>query len=106
VDRAAGDARTRVPFACAAPRAVDGDTHACADGTRVRLRGVDTAERGEPGWRAARDELQRRVAAGRAVVIPHHMSRGRIVGDVLAGGHNVGRAMDAAGWSKPVGARQ
>jgi endonuclease YncB( thermonuclease family) len=89
---------------------VDGDTHACADGTRVRLRGVDTAERGELGWAAARQELQRRVAAGRVVVIPHHMSRGRIggriVGDVLAGGRNVGRAMDAAGWAKPEGARR
>jgi endonuclease YncB( thermonuclease family) len=95
-----------VPFACAAPRAVDGDTLACADGTRVRLRGVDTPERGEPGWRAARDELQRRVTAGMVVVIPHHMSRGRIVGDVLVDGRDVGRAMDAAGWSKPVGARR
>jgi endonuclease YncB( thermonuclease family) len=43
-----------VPFFCAMPRAVDGDTLACSDGTRVRLRGVDTPERGEPGWRAAR----------------------------------------------------
>jgi hypothetical protein len=91
-----------VPFACVEPRAVDGDTLACADGTRVWLRGVDMAERGEPGWVAAREELQRRVAAGRVVVIPHHMSRGRIVGDVLAGGRNVGRATDAVAWSKPV----
>jgi endonuclease YncB( thermonuclease family) len=85
---------------------VDGDTLACAGGTRVRLRGVDTAERGEAGWLAARDELRRRVAAGRVVVIPHHMSRGRIVGDVLVGGLNVGQAMDRAGWSKPIGARR
>jgi endonuclease YncB( thermonuclease family) len=92
-----------VPFARAAPRAVDGDTLACADGTRVRLRGVDTPERGEPGWIAAREELQRRVAAGRVVVIPHHHGRGRIVGDVLVGGRNVGQGMDAAGWSKPEG---
>jgi endonuclease YncB( thermonuclease family) len=95
-----------IPFACAAPRAVDGDTLACADGTRVRLRGVDTAERGEPGWRAARQELQRRVTAGLAVVIPHHMNHDRVVGTVLVGGHDVGRAMDSAGWSKPVGARR
>jgi hypothetical protein len=40
------------------------------------------------------------------VVIPHHMSHRRIVGDVLVGGENVGLAMDAAGWSKPTGARR
>jgi endonuclease YncB( thermonuclease family) len=54
-----------IPFFCAAPRAVDGDTLACASGARVRLRGVGTVERGEPGWAAARDELQRRVMGGR-----------------------------------------
>jgi hypothetical protein len=85
---------------------VVGDTLACADGTRVRRRGVDTAKRGEPGWRAACDALQRRVAAGTVVVIPHHLSHGRIVGDVLVGGANVGRAMDQAGWSKAAGARR
>lgn len=79
---------------------------ACADGTRVRLRGVDTVERGEPGWAAARLELQRRVSAGMVVVIPHHMSHGRVVGDVLVGGRDVGRAMDRAGWSKLWGARR
>lgn len=95
-----------IPFACAAPRAVDGDTLRCGDGTRVRLRGVDTVERGEPGWAAAREELQRRVSGGLVVVVPHHTSHGRVVGDVLVGGANVGVAMDSAGWSKPVGARR
>jgi endonuclease YncB( thermonuclease family) len=95
-----------IPFACAAPRAVDGDTLDCADGTRVRLRGVDTVEHGEPGWRAAREELQRRVSPGPVTVVPHHMNHGRIVGDVLVGGANVGQAMDAAGWSKLWGARR
>jgi endonuclease YncB( thermonuclease family) len=95
-----------IPFACAAPRAVDGDTFACADGTRVRLRGVDTVERGGPGWATARDELRRRVSLGPVTVVPHHMNRGRVVGDVLVGGRNVGQAMDNAGWSKPWGARR
>jgi endonuclease YncB( thermonuclease family) len=95
-----------VPFACAAPRAVDGDTLACSDGTRVRLRGVDTAERGEPGWAAAREELRRRVSPGLVIVVPHHRNRGRVVGDVLVRGANVGRAMDRAGWSKRWGARR
>jgi endonuclease YncB( thermonuclease family) len=38
-------------------RAVDGDTLACRQG-RVRLRGVDTPERGESGYRAAQQELR------------------------------------------------
>ena len=96
---------TPIPFTCAAPRALDGDTLACAGGTRVRLRGVDTVERGEPGWTAAR-RLQRRVSGGRVVVVPHHHNRGRIVGDVLVDGRNIGQAMDAAGWSKRQGARR
>jgi hypothetical protein len=40
------------------------------------------------------------------VIIPRHRSWGRIVADVLCQGEDVGRAMDAAGWSKPVGARR
>ena len=95
-----------IPFACGSPRAIDGDTLSCSDGTRVRLRGVDTPERGEPRWREARQELQRQIDRGWVNVIPHHSSRGRIVGDVYVGGRNVGRAMDQAGWSKPRGARR
>jgi hypothetical protein len=33
-------------------------------------------------------------------VLPHRPSLRRVVADVLAGGVNVGAAMDAAGWSK------
>jgi endonuclease YncB( thermonuclease family) len=95
-----------IPFSCAAPRAIDGDTLACWGGPRVRLRGVDTPERHEPGWGAARDELQRRVTPGPVTVVPHHRNRGRVVGDVWVGGRNVGRSMDRAGWSKPFGARR
>jgi endonuclease YncB( thermonuclease family) len=95
-----------IPFACAAPRVIDGDTLVCVGGPRVRLRGVDTPERHEPGWGAARDELRRRVSPGRVMVIPHHLNRGRVVGDVFVDGENVGQAMDSAGWSKPWGARR
>ena len=94
------------PFVCAAPRALDGDTLVCRGGTRVRLRGVDTPEAGEPRHREATRELQRRLRGCEVRVIPHHRSYDRIVGDVLACGENVGRAMDAAGWSKPEGARR
>ncbi len=87
-------------------RAVDGDTLACRQG-RVRLRGVDTPERGESGYRAAQQELRRRTPGGTVTVVAHHRDRyGRIVGDVYSRGQNVGRSMNADGYSKPRGARR
>jgi endonuclease YncB( thermonuclease family) len=87
-------------------RAVDGDTLACRQG-RVRLRGVDTPERGESGYRTAQQELRRRTPGGTVTVVPHHRDRhGRIVGDVYSRGQNVGRSMNADGYSKPRGARR
>ncbi|MGK7869559.1 thermonuclease family protein [Falsiroseomonas sp. E2-1-a20] len=87
-------------------RPVDGDTLACRQG-RVRLRGVDTPERGERGYRAAQRELGRRTRGGTVTVVPHHRDRyGRVVGDVYSRGGNVGRSMDAAGYSKARGARR
>lgn len=87
-------------------RPVDGDTLACQQG-RVRLHGVDTPERGESGYRAAQRELNRRTPGGSVTVVPHHRDRyGRVVGDVYGRGGNVGRSMDADGYSKPRGARR
>jgi endonuclease YncB( thermonuclease family) len=87
-------------------RAVDGDTLACRQG-RVRLRGVDTPERGESGYRAAQQELRRRIPGGTVTVVPHHRDRhGRVVGDVYARGQNVGRSMHADGYSKRRRARR
>jgi endonuclease YncB( thermonuclease family) len=87
-------------------RAVDGDTLACREG-RVRLRGVDTPERGQNGYRAAQGELGRRMGGSTVTVMPHHRDRhGRVVGDVYSRGRNLGREMDADGWSKPNGARR
>ena len=37
------------PSSRAVSRVIDGDTVQCADGRRIRLRGVDTPERGEAG---------------------------------------------------------
>lgn len=95
------------PTTLAACRAVDGDTLHC-EGIRVRLRGVDTPEAGEPRYREATRALQSMVDACRAglTLIPRHRSHDRIVGDVLCERRNIGQAMDAAGWSKPVGARR
>lgn len=90
---------------CAALRWADGDTLTVtcaeqAEPVRIRLRGVDTAERGTPDWHAARAELRRRTEAAPLIVMPHHHSGRRVVADVLSGGVNIGLAMDAAGWSK------
>jgi hypothetical protein len=71
-----------------------------AEPVRVRLRGVDTVERGDPLWRASRAELRGRTEAVRLVVLPRHANHGRVVADVLVAGVNVGAAMDAAVWFK------
>lgn len=94
---------TRWP--CVAVGWMDGDTLAArCNGhdapVSVRLRGVDTDERGEGRWEGAREELHRRTAGRPLDVLPRHRSHRRVVADVLAGGVNVGAAMDAAGWSK------
>lgn len=94
-----------VRWACVAVGWADGDTlTARCDGrpgtVAVRLRGVDSEERGEARWRPAREELRRRTAGQALAVEPHHRSRQRVVADVLVGGADVGMAMDNAGWSK------
>ena len=92
-------------WTCEALRWADGDTLTAtcaglAEPVRVRLRGVDTVERGDPRWGASRAELRARTETAPLVVEPHHMHRGRVVADVLAAGGNVGTAMHSAGWSK------
>lgn len=94
-----------VRWACFAVGWSDGDTlRARCDGQSgtvvVRLRGVDTEERGEARWWQAREELRRRTAGHALTVLPRHHSHRRVVADVVAEGGNVGAAMDAAGWSK------
>ncbi len=96
-----------IRWSCMATYTVDGDTlHARCNGqpgtVSIRLRGVDTDERGEDRWQEAREELRRRTAERILTVLPHHDSYRRAVADVLAAGVDVGAAMDAAGWSKAV----
>jgi endonuclease YncB( thermonuclease family) len=90
---------------CQAVRWADGDTFTatCAGQDRpirIRVRGVDTVERGDPRWQASREELRRRTEGLPLTVRPHHDSRDRVVADVLSRDGNVGRVMDARGWSK------
>lgn len=90
---------------CVAYRWADGDTLtvACEERTRpvrVRVRGLDTVERGEAGWRAERLELRRQTEAVPLLILPHHGSGNRVVASVLVSGADVGHRMHAAGWSK------
>lgn len=93
------------PSSCTVGRVIDGDTVQCTDGRRIRLRGVDTPERGEAGYRTATRELRRRVEGRTVTVVPHHRSHGRVVGDVEYRGRNIGREMDAQGYSREPGPR-
>jgi endonuclease YncB( thermonuclease family) len=48
-------------------RAIDGDTlemQLRGHAVRVRLLGLDTPERGQPGWAQARDDLARKLSHG------------------------------------------
>jgi endonuclease YncB( thermonuclease family) len=89
-------------WSCAAVGWADGDTlrAECGGAARpvsIRLRGVDTGERGQGRWRQARGELRRRTAGQALAVRPHHRSHRRAVADALAGDVDV--ALDADGWS-------
>ena len=92
-----------VSWVCGATDWSDGDTltavcEGLAGPVSIRVRGVDTDERGESRyWQA---ELRRRTAGHALALLPHHHGHRRVVADVLAAGVNVGAAMDAAGWSK------
>lgn len=94
-----------VRWICSATGWADGDTltamcDGMAEAVVIRVRRVDTEERGEARWWQAREELRHRTAGRVLAVLPRHRSYRRVVADVLAGGVNVGEAMDAAGWSK------
>ncbi len=94
-----------VRWTCAAIGWPDGDTlkarcEGKAEPVTIRLRGAATEERGEGRWRQAREELRRRTTNRALDVLPPHRSHRRVVADVLAGGVNLGAAMDAAGSSK------
>jgi len=93
------------PSACTVGRVIDGDTVQCTDGRRIRLRGLDTPERGEPGYRTATRALTRRIEGRTVTVVPHHQSYDRIVGDVEFRGRNIGREMSGQGYDRAPGPR-
>ena len=88
------------PLSCTVARVIDGDTVQCADGRRIRLRGVDTPERGEQNYREATRALRQRIEGRTVTVVPHHRSYGRVVGDVQYRGRNIGREMHDQCYSR------
>lgn len=93
------------PTSCTVARVIDGDTLQCTDGRRIRLRGVDTPERGEPNHAAATRALRRSVQGRTVTVTPHHRSHGRVVGDVGVGSRNIGQEMRSQGYERAPGPR-
>lgn len=97
---AAGDRpAATLAIAPGAAVAIDGDTFRWAR-ERVRLKGVDTPEEGEPGHAAARAALQAWLDRG-GILRPVARDRyGRLVGVLTVDGEDVGRALARAGYGK------
>ncbi len=59
-------------------------------GNRVRPRGYDTPEKGEPGFFSAKHKLERLILNGQVdIKNPGIIDRGRLVGDVYYNGKNL-----------------
>lgn len=95
-------------------RVIDGDTFVVMyDGepTSCRLYGIDTPERGEPGYRDARDELARLIDEGGGVVEIHFPTMrkrdnfGRLLVTATVGGVDLSTALRDHGFALAVEAR-
>lgn len=70
-------------------RAIDGDTLACGT-ERVRLRGIQAPERGEPGAAEATRRLDGKVRGQRVTLVRHGKDRfGRTRADVYVRGSRI-----------------
>lgn len=99
-------------YAVDVERVVDGDTFVGAlqfgfglsrTGQWFRLAGIDTPERGQPGFHEATRFLEERIGGRRVIVCSHHDTSGRyrrIVCDVCADGVNVNEELLAAHLAK------
>jgi endonuclease YncB( thermonuclease family) len=81
-------------------RVHDGDTF-YADGKRIRLRGIDTPELGQPRSFAAQQRLDQLLRSGTVTIEPRAIDKyGRTVGVVMVNGHDVAAILRAEGYSK------
>ncbi len=90
--------------ACEIARVVDGDTFHCADGTKVRLLGIDSPERGQgEGYAQATRGLVRYLGKHRQVQLERDIrpldQYGRTLAYVWTGDTLVNEAMVADGWA-------
>ncbi len=90
--------------ACVVDRIVDGDTFYCEEGTKVRLLGIDSPERGQgPAFGSATRALRRWLPRGRTVILEGDVRArdryGRALAWVWAGDTLINEAMVTAGWA-------
>ena len=82
-------------------RVVDGDTLRCGR-ERIRVHGVDTPEKGQPGYDAAKERLRQLTEGKRLRIERVAKDRyGRTVGKVTVDGENVGNRLKQEGYGKP-----
>lgn len=83
---------------------IDGDTIVVSGGVRVRLIGIDTPERGSPGYSESTDALSALVRGRRVVLVPGARDdidvHGRLLRYVEADGADVGLAMLRSGQAR------
>jgi len=83
-------------------RVVDGDTFRL-HGERIRILGIDTPERGEPGSGRATYRLLALLRFGNVVIVRHGKDvYCRTLADVYVDGWNVAAVLRAEGYAKPA----
>ena len=103
--RAEAGARYRLPPPHTVPpsaiRVHDGDTFSVG-AEKIRLRGIDTPERGMPlSWMATR-RLAELLLLGPVTIVPRaEDAYGRVVADVYVRGHDVALVLRREGFAKP-----
>lgn len=81
-------------------RVIDGDTLRCGR-ERIRIQGVDTRERGQPGYEAAKERLRQLTERKNLRIERKARDRyGRTVGKVIVDGEDVGKRMKTEGHGK------
>jgi micrococcal nuclease len=89
---------------CTVTTIADGDTFRCSDGTRVRLLGIDSPERGQgPAYQEARRGLQRYLKPAQTVALEVDVrprdQYGRTLAYVWVGDTLVNEALVRDGWA-------
>lgn len=92
---------------CADPRIIDGDSFVCDGNVRIRLWGVDSAERHEPAGPAATRALSKLITGKTLTCQPKGRSYNRIVAQCWIGNRDIasemvrqGQAVDLPKFSK------